>query len=125
MQNGEPDFGRPSWMPPNDVLPAIVPIGQFLIRAGRVIVALSHVGAYPNGCMLEVRASARGHEAAPDAFENTVFRTQFGAETTAVTHDKTAPRWRPDGTPSLVLIQYGLGACEIPIDKVLSMRQRG
>jgi hypothetical protein len=108
MQNGEPDFGRPSWMPPSDVLPAIVPIGHFLIRGERVVVALSHVAAYPNGCMLDVRASARGHQAAPDAFENMVFKTQFGTETTAVMDDKTGPRWRPDGKQSLVLMQYGL-----------------
>jgi hypothetical protein len=60
MDDGEPDFGRPSWMPPEDVLPAIVPIGQFLIRAQRIVVALSHLSVYPNGCMLDVRAFARG-----------------------------------------------------------------
>ncbi len=108
MENGEPDLGRPSWMPPNEVLPAIVPIGQFLIRAGRVIVALSHASVYPNGCMLDVRASAHGHDAAPDVFERIVFAAQFGAATTAVMHDKTALRWLPDGKPALVLMQYGL-----------------
>jgi hypothetical protein len=108
MENGERDFGRPSWMPPDDVLAAIVPVGQFLIRAGRVIVALSHVSVYPNGCMLDVRASARGHDAAPNVFENMVFTAQFGTGTTAVMHDKTGPRWRPDGKPALVLMQYGL-----------------
>jgi hypothetical protein len=25
MENGEPDFGRPSWVPPDDVRPAVVP----------------------------------------------------------------------------------------------------
>ena len=25
MENAEPDFGRPSWIPPDDVLPAVVP----------------------------------------------------------------------------------------------------
>ena len=39
MDDGELDFGRPFWMPPDDVLPAIVPIGQFLIRAEQIIVA--------------------------------------------------------------------------------------
>ena len=106
--NGEPDSGRPSWMPPDDVLPAVVPVGQFLIRARRVIVALSHVSVYPAGCMLDVRASARGHEAVPDVFENVVFAARFGAGTMVVMHDKTAPRWLRDGTPALRLMQYGL-----------------
>jgi hypothetical protein len=39
MGNGELDFGRPSWMPPDDVLPVIMPAGRFLIRAAQVIVA--------------------------------------------------------------------------------------
>jgi hypothetical protein len=46
MDNGELDFGRPFWMPPEDALPAIVPIGQFLIRAQRIVVALSHLSVY-------------------------------------------------------------------------------
>lgn len=108
MENGEPDFGRPSWMPPDDVLAAIVPVGQFLIRAERVIVALSHVSVYPNGCTLDVRASARGHDAAVDVFERVVFTAQFGAGTTAVTYDKTTPGWLPGGRAALVLMQYGL-----------------
>jgi hypothetical protein len=105
MENGEPDFGRPSWMPPDDVLAVIVPIGQFLIRTQRIIVALSHLSAYPNGCMLEVRASARGHDAASGVFERIMFTAQFGAGTTAVMHDKTAPRWLPGGKAALM--QYG------------------
>jgi hypothetical protein len=112
------------------VLPAIVPIGQFLIRAGRVVVALSHASVYPNGCLLDVRASARGHDAAvdvfersmhpfewagarghdaaPDVFEDTMFTAQFGTGTTAVTYDKRSPDWPPGGKPALVLMQYGL-----------------
>jgi hypothetical protein len=107
MENGEPDFGRPSWMPPDDVLPAIVPIGRFLMRAERMIVALSHLSVYRNGCMLDVRANARGHDVAFDVFEHMVFAARFGAENIAVMWDKTAPRWRPDGKPALVLMQYG------------------
>jgi hypothetical protein len=106
MENGEPDHGRPSWMPPDDVLPAIVPAGRFLVHAERIIIALSHLSVYPNGCMLDVRASARGHDAS-GVFERLVFTARFGAEITAVMHDKTAPRWRPDGKPALVLMQYG------------------
>jgi hypothetical protein len=45
--------------------------------------------------MLDVRASARCHEAAPDAFENIVFAARFGAGTTALMHDNTAPAQRP------------------------------
>lgn len=108
MENGEPDFGRPSWRPPDDVLAAIVPVGQFLVRAGRVIVALSHVSVYPNGCMLDVRASARGSAAAVEVFENLEFTAQFGAGTTAVTYDKRSPDWPPGGRAALVLMQYGL-----------------
>jgi len=107
MENGEPDFGRPSWMPPADVLAAIVPAGQFLIRAKRIIVALSHLSVYPNGCMLDVRASARGHDVASGVFERIVFTAQFGAGITAEMHDKTAPRWLPGGKAALVLMQYG------------------
>lgn len=79
-------------MPPDDVLPAVVPVGQFLICARRVIVALSHVSVYPAGCILDVRASARGHEATPDAFENIMFAARFGTGTTAVMYDNTVPR---------------------------------
>jgi len=108
MENSEPDIGRPSWMPPADALAAVVPAGQFLIRAERVVVALSHVSVYPNGCMLEVRASARGHDAAADVFERIVVAVLFGAAGTAVMWDKTAPRRRLDGTLALVLEQYSL-----------------
>jgi hypothetical protein len=94
MDNSGPDFGRPSWMTPDHVLPAIVPIGQFLIRAQQMIVALSHLSVYPNGCMLDLRASAHGPEVAFDVFERMVFTAQF-AEITAVMHDKTAPAGGP------------------------------
>ena len=54
MENGEPDFGRPSW-----ILPAVVPPGgRALIRAGGGIVAWSHVGVYPNGCMLDANSGS-------------------------------------------------------------------
>jgi hypothetical protein len=107
MGHGEPDFGRPSWMPPDDVLAVIVPVGQFLIRAERIIVALSHLNVYPNGCMLDVRASARGSDATAGVFERIVFTAQFGAEITAVMHDKKAPRGRPGANAALVLMKYG------------------
>ena len=107
MDDGELDFGRPSWMPPDDVLPAIVPVGQFLIRAEQIIVALSHLSVYPNGCMLDVRAYARGPAAAFDVFERVVFKAQFGAEVTAVMDDEDPWRRRSRGEPALVLMQYG------------------
>jgi hypothetical protein len=77
------------------------------MRAERMIVALSHLSVYSNGCMLDVRASARDRDVAFDVFERMVFTARFGAEITAVMHDKTAPRWRPNGKPALVLMQYG------------------
>src|SRR5215472_5790637 len=107
MDDGEPGFGRPSWMPPDGVLPAIVPIGQFLIRAERIIVALSHLSVYPNGCMLDVRAYAHGPAVAFDVFERMVFKAQFGAEITAVMDDEDPWRRRSRGEPALVLMQYG------------------
>jgi hypothetical protein len=107
MDNGELDFGRPSWMPPDDVLPAIVPTGQFLIRAEQIIVALSHLSVYPNGCMLDVRAYARGPAVAFGVFERMVFKAQFGSEITAVMDDEDPYRWRAAGEPALVLVQYG------------------
>lgn len=65
---------------------------------------MSQASVYPNGCLLDVRASARGHDAAPDVFENIEFTAQLGAGTTAVTHDKRSP----GGKPALVVMQYGL-----------------
>jgi hypothetical protein len=108
MDNGEPGVARPSWMPPGDVLAAIVPAGQFLIHSERLIVALSRVSAYPNGCMLDLRASARGRDAAPGVFDRAVLAVQFGTGSTAVMWDKTAPRRLPDCTLAQVLEQYDL-----------------
>ncbi len=110
MENGEPDFGRPSWMPPDDVLAVIVPVGQFLIRAEQVIVALSHLSVYPIGCMLDVRATARGSDAVPGVFERTAFTAQFGAGIIAAMDDKDPYRWRLPGRDALALtlVQYGL-----------------
>lgn len=106
MDDGELGFGRP-FLTPDDVLPAIVPVVRFLISAERISIALSQLSVYPNGCMLDVRACARGPAVEFDVFERMVFKAQFGAEITAVMHDKTAPRWRPDSEPALVLMEYG------------------
>jgi hypothetical protein len=109
MENGEPDLGRPSWMPPDDVLAVIVPAGQFLIRAERIIVALSHLSVYPNGCMLDVYASARSGDVALGAFEHIVFTAQFGGGITAATDDKDPLSWRLQGQDGLELnlMHYG------------------
>jgi len=120
MENGEPDFGRPSWMPSDHVLPAIVPIGQFLIRARQMIVALSHLSVYPNGCMLDVRASAHGHDVAFDIFECMVFTAQFGPEDRRV--DSTLRLWLyplppPEpGTLSIVSPDLGPGPASCALD---------
>jgi hypothetical protein len=107
MRNGERDSGRPSGGPPDGLLAAVVPIGQFLIRTAGIIVALSHLSVYPDGCLLDVRAHAHGPDVPLDVFELMVFKAQFGAEAIAVMHDKTAPRWQPDGKPALALMQAG------------------
>jgi len=107
MANGEPDVARPSWMPPDDVLAAIVPMGQFLIRAERMIVALSHLSVYPNGCMFDVQASARGSDAVPGVFDRIVFTTRFGAGIAAATDAREPLRRRPPGGDALTLMKYG------------------
>ncbi|MBO0839043.1 MAG: hypothetical protein J2P28_26520 [Actinobacteria bacterium] len=93
-------------LPPADVLPAIVPAGHFLIRTERVILALSHLSVYPDGCALELLGRARGPEATIDDFWRLVFTVEFGAER-ATLYDKTAPHWRPDGGPALQLTPGG------------------
>jgi len=95
--------------PSNDVLAAIMPVGVFLIHTERIVVALSHLSVYPNGCSLEVRESALGLDTF-DIFERMMFIAQFGAETTAKLWDKTAPRWLPDGKPALMLTEHGYEA---------------
>ena len=111
MDSGEPESARPSWMPADGVLAAIVPVSRFLIRAQHLVVALSHVAAYPNGCMLEmqagVRAGVRGLDIhARDAFDSLVFALRFGDDITAVMDDD-AP-WRALGQGPLMLMRYGL-----------------
>jgi len=76
-------------MPRDDMLPAVVPVGRFLIQTGYLIVALSHLAVYPSGCMLEVQISGKAGGHGPqihshDAFDRLVFAVRFGAEITAV-----------------------------------------
>jgi hypothetical protein len=104
MGNGElSELGRQ----PDNMLPAIVPAGQLLVRTERLIVALSHVGVYPGGCVLELLGCARGPEASFDDFWRLIFTVQFGTEHASL-YDKTAPRWRPDGSPALLLTPGGM-----------------
>jgi hypothetical protein len=76
-------------LPLYDTLPAIVPVGRFLVRTDHLVVALSHVAAYPSGCMLHVqitgKASGNGPQLlSPDAFDGLVFAVRFGDDITAV-----------------------------------------
>jgi hypothetical protein len=107
MGSREPDPpGFSARRPPEDVLPAIVPASRFLVRTDRLIVALSHVGVYPDGCMLEVLGHARGAGSAIDDFFRLVFTVDFGAQR-ATLYDKTAPQWLPDGRLALQLTSAG------------------
>jgi hypothetical protein len=45
--------------PPTDILGSVVPIQQFLARTDRVIVALDHAVAFPQGCALNLHVVAR------------------------------------------------------------------
>ena len=97
-------------MPPDDVLPAIVPVGRFLVRAEPIMIALSHVSVYPDGCVLAVRASGRGLCGGRDAFgtfERLIFTAHFGPDVTTRLYDKTAPSRKPDGSPALTLAPLG------------------
>jgi hypothetical protein len=76
-------------LPEYDVLPAIVPVGRFLIRTQHLIVALSHLAVYPNGCMLEVQISGKAGGGglqmhSSDDFDRLVFAVRFGKDITAV-----------------------------------------
>lgn len=91
---------------PGDVLPVIVLAGQFLVRTERLIVALSHLSVYANGCALQVLGCARGPGVVFRDFDRLVFTVRFAAEQ-ATLYDKTAPQWLPDGSPALQLTQLG------------------
>ena len=50
----------PVWAgPPSDELPAVVPLGQFLHRSERMIMAVKSVDVFSNGCLIEVVWSVR------------------------------------------------------------------
>lgn len=106
MDDGGPDRGEFD-RAPGDVLPAIVPAGQFLVRTGQLIVALSHLSVYANGCALQVLGCARGPGIVFRDFDRLVFTVQFAAER-ATLYDKTAPWWLPDGRPALQLTGLGM-----------------
>jgi len=76
-------------LPLYDTLPAIVPVGGFLVRSQHLVVALSHVAVYQGGCMLHVQISGKAGGAGPqmcssDDFDHLVFAVRFGAAITAV-----------------------------------------
>jgi hypothetical protein len=75
--------------PHHDTLPAIVPVGRFLIRTQHLVVALSHIAVYSSGCILEVQISGKaGGDGPPmhssEAIDQLVFVVRFGPEITAV-----------------------------------------
>lgn len=79
----------PVVVPRFDALPAIVPVGRFLIRTQYLVVALSHIAVYPAGCVLEVQVSGKAGGDGPQmhssgAIDQLVFVVRFGAEITAV-----------------------------------------
>jgi hypothetical protein len=75
-----------------DTLPAVVPVGRFLIQTQHLIVALSHVAVYPTSCMLELQLSGQAGGPGPemfsvDAFNRLAFAVRFGEEILAVLDD--------------------------------------
>lgn len=100
-------------MPADDVLAVILPVGRFLVRAPQLIVALSHIAAYPNGCMLHMLVSTRSgghgldHRDVGDGFERMAFAVRFGTETSAVTDQEEPWRRRSRGEDALLLVRYG------------------
>ena len=76
-------------LPQYDTLPAIVPVGRFLVQTQHLVVALSHVAVYQGGCMLYVQISRKADGDTPqtpssDDFDQLVFAAQFGEGITAV-----------------------------------------
>jgi len=76
-------------LPEYDTLPAVVPVGRFLVQTQHLVVALSHAGVYPSGCMLHVLISSKaGGDGPPmlsaDAFDGLVFAVRFGEDVIAV-----------------------------------------
>ena len=51
----QPKFVPPPWAgPPADELPAVVPLGRFLQRTPRMVMAVKSVEVYSTGCVLEL-----------------------------------------------------------------------
>jgi hypothetical protein len=56
----ETEFSRPRWFePPDDVLGVVVPCEMFVARTPNVVIALTHVRAYPEGCVLATHVAGR------------------------------------------------------------------
>jgi hypothetical protein len=76
-------------LPQHDTLPAVVPVGRFLVRTQHLVVALSHVAVYQGGCMLCIQISGKAGGDGPqmhssDDFDHLVFAARFGEGITAV-----------------------------------------
>ena len=76
-------------LPLDATLPAILPVGRFLIRTPYLVVALSHVAVYPTGCMLCIQLFGKADSAGPqlhsaESFDRLVFAARFGEDVTAV-----------------------------------------
>jgi hypothetical protein len=76
-------------LPQYDTLPAIVPVGRFLVQTQHLVVAVSHVAVYQGGCMLSVQISGTAGGDGPrmhssDDFDHLVFAARFGECMTAV-----------------------------------------
>ncbi len=123
---------RQPWMGPSeDVLGATVPIGLVLARSESVVIALTHVTTYPDGCSLVLRVAGRragmreddwweladaafghGHprrrrgDGLPDSRRR--YAVRFGDGRTATTL-ASFPHWMPDEEPTPPVL-YGHGS---------------
>lgn len=69
-----------SWQaPPTDVLGHTVPIQQFVAKTKRAVIALEHVVAFPEGCILTLHLAIR-REALDDSAWEGVVESQYGTE---------------------------------------------
>lgn len=63
----------PSWLgPPRDVLGHVVPVQQLVARTEHTVIALHHVVAFPQGCVLALRLALRRGSLDDSAWESVV-----------------------------------------------------
>ncbi|MEV8516327.1 hypothetical protein [Dactylosporangium sp. NPDC051484] len=65
--------------PPTDVLGHTVPIQQFVAKTKRAVVALEHVAAFPEGCILTLHLAVRRGPLDDSAWKGVV-ESHYGAE---------------------------------------------